>query len=48
MSDTITPGQEVTFTITKAPNRVAQRKTLHRLMCHQRHVQRVHESAYIT
>jgi hypothetical protein len=32
MADVITPGKTVTFTITSAPQRVPQRKTLARLM----------------
>ena len=32
MSDVITPGRDVTFTITAAPRREAERKTIQRLM----------------
>ena len=32
MADAITPGSTITFTVTKAPDRPAQRKTIQRLM----------------
>ncbi len=40
MSDLIAPLNTVTFTITKAPQREAQRKTIQRLMRMQKEVQR--------
>lgn len=40
MSDLITPLKTVTFTITKTPSRVADRKTILRLMNMQGHIQR--------
>lgn len=40
MSDLIAPQKTVTFTITKAPSRTADRKTIHRLMGMQGHIQR--------
>lgn len=40
MSDLLTPGNEVTFTITKAPRREAQRKTIQRLMRMQPRIQK--------
>jgi hypothetical protein len=39
MSDLLAPRNVVTFTITKAPRREAQRKTIQRLMQSQPHVQ---------
>ena len=39
MSDVIAPSKKVTFTITKAPSRVADQKTLHRLIRMQRPMQ---------
>ncbi len=39
MTDAITPGREITFKITAAPRREAQRKTIQRLMRLQPHVQ---------
>lgn len=40
MSDLIIPLKTVTFTITKTPSRVADRKTILRLMNMQGHIQR--------
>ncbi len=40
MSDLIAPNQTVTFTITKAPTRPAERKTIQRLMRMQGHIQK--------
>ena len=40
MSDVIAPGNEVTFTITKAPRRIRDQKTLLRLMRMQPHIQK--------
>ena len=40
MSDLIAPSKTVTFTITKTPSRVADRKTILRLMNMQGHIQR--------
>lgn len=39
MSDVIVPSNKVTFTLTKTPSRLADRKTIQRLMRMQRHVQ---------
>lgn len=39
MSDVVAPKQKVTFTITKTPHRIAQRKTIQRLMRMQPHIQ---------
>jgi hypothetical protein len=39
MSDVAAPKQTVTFTITKVPHRIAQRKTIQRLMRMQPHIQ---------
>ena len=40
MSLDLVPGQNVTFTVTRAPHREAQRKTIQRLMRMQGHIQR--------
>jgi hypothetical protein len=40
MSDVIAPQKTVTFTITKAPRRPADQKTIQRLMRMQPHIQR--------
>jgi hypothetical protein len=40
MSDLITPGNDVTFTIARAPRREAERKTIQRLMRKQPHIQK--------
>ena len=40
MSDLISAGNSVTFTITKRPQRVAQCKTIQRLMRKQPHIQK--------
>lgn len=39
MTDVVAPGNNVTFTITKAPRREAERKTIQRLMRMQPHIQ---------
>jgi hypothetical protein len=39
MTDVVAPGKNVTFTITKAPRREAERKTIQRLMRMQPHIQ---------
>ncbi|MHC5003736.1 MAG: hypothetical protein ACYTJ0_11490 [Planctomycetota bacterium] len=40
MSDVISPGKQVKFTITRAPARTAEQKTIRRLMRMQPHIQR--------
>jgi hypothetical protein len=40
MSDVFAPNQQVTFTITSVPQRIAERKTIRRLMRMQPHIQR--------
>ena len=40
MSDLITAGNDVTFTIAKPPRREAERKTIQRLMRKQGHIQK--------
>ncbi len=40
MSDVIAPTKTVTFTVTKVPNREAEKKTIRRLMRMQPHIQR--------
>jgi len=39
-TEVLVPGRDVTFTVKKQPNRVADRKTIQRLMRMQPHVQR--------
>ena len=40
MTDIVAAGKNVTFTITKAPRREAERKTIQRLMRMQSHIQK--------
>lgn len=40
MSDVIAPSKKVTFTVKKTPNRLADRKTIERLMRMQRPIQK--------